>query len=101
MAIGIDCSDLIFIHADLGLTNIIVEDEPNSGKVRIIDFETAGYLPQGWIRSKFRVSAGMDLSTSVRDPDGPYWFRAEVQKGLGANGFGEVRNAWMEWRESK
>jgi len=57
-AIGMDCPNLIFIHADLGRTNIIVEDEPNSEKVRIIDFETAGHLPWSWIRTKFRVSVG-------------------------------------------
>jgi thiamine kinase-like enzyme len=50
---GMDCLNFVFNYADLGPTNIIVKDKPNSGKVRIIDFEIAGYFPQSWIRTKF------------------------------------------------
>jgi hypothetical protein len=45
-AIGIDCSSFFFDHADLGSTNIVVEDEPNSGKIEIIDFEISSYFPR-------------------------------------------------------
>jgi predicted unusual protein kinase regulating ubiquinone biosynthesis (AarF/ABC1/UbiB family) len=41
-----DCLNFVFTHADLGPTNIIVEDELNLGKVEIIDFEIAGYFPR-------------------------------------------------------
>ena len=44
--IGMDCSSFVFYHADLGPTNIIVEDQPNSGKIGIIDFEISGYFPR-------------------------------------------------------
>lgn len=98
-AMGMDCLNFVFNHADLGPPNIIVEDEPNSGKVGIIDFEIAGYFPRSWIRTKFRISSGMDLSRSVADD--PYWWRVEVQKALGANGFDDVRKAWEEWRGYK
>lgn len=54
-AIGMDCSSFCFYHADLGPTNIIVEDEPNFGNVGIIDFEISGYFPRSWIRTKFRL----------------------------------------------
>jgi hypothetical protein len=41
----IDCSNFIFTYADLGPTNIIIEDELNSGQVEIIDFEIVDYFP--------------------------------------------------------
>jgi predicted unusual protein kinase regulating ubiquinone biosynthesis (AarF/ABC1/UbiB family) len=62
---GIDCLNFVFNHADLRPTNIIVENKLNSGKVGIIDFEIAGYFPQSWIRTKFWISSGMDLSRLV------------------------------------
>jgi len=99
-AIGIDCSRFVFFHADLGPTNIIVEEEPVSRKVGIIDFEIAGYFPKGWIRTKFRVSSGMDLSESATSED-PKWWRGEVQKALGANGFEEHADDFMVWRSKR
>ncbi|KAF2806043.1 uncharacterized protein BDZ99DRAFT_102759 [Mytilinidion resinicola] len=98
-AIGMDCSIFVFFHADLGPTNIIVEHEPRSGQVGIIDFEIAGYFPRGWIRTKFRISSGMDLSASATDY--PTWWRASVQKALGAHGFENHTQVWMEWRGYK
>lgn len=98
-ALGMDCSSFIFYHADLGPTNIIVEDEPSSGKVGIIDFEISGYFPRGWIRTKFRLSSGMDLSDLASDR--PTLWRAEVQKALEFYGFDDFSQAWMEWRRSK
>ena len=35
--LGMDCSTFVLYHADLGPVNIIVEDVPRSGTVRIID----------------------------------------------------------------
>jgi hypothetical protein len=93
--IGMDCSRFVFYHADLGPANIIVEEEPRSGKVGIIDFEVAGYFPRGWIRTKFRLSSGMDLSDSATS--NPKWWRSEVQKALGADGFEDYLEAWMRW----
>jgi len=96
VAMGMDCSNIVFNHADLGPTNIIVEVKPYSGKVGIIHFEIVGYFPRSWIRTKFRISSGMDVSCSIAND--PYWWRVEVQKALGANGFDDVRKAWEEWR---
>lgn len=95
-AMGMDCSNFVFSHADLGPTNIIVEDESNSGKVGIIDFEIAGYFPRSWIRTKFRISSGMDLSPLAAD--NPHWWRAKVQRALGTNGFDDAVEAWEEWQ---
>ena len=98
-AMGMDCLRVVFYHADLGPTNIIVEHKPNSGTLGIIDFEIAGYFPRSWIRTKFRICSGMDLPFSVTND--PHWWRVEVQKALGSNGFDDVRKAWEEWRGYK
>lgn len=52
-----DCSSFVFYHADLNSTNIIVNDQ----SVGIVDWEIAGYVPRGWIRTKFLISAAMVL----------------------------------------
>ena len=95
-AIGMDCSSFCFYHADFGPSNIIVEDEPNLGNVAIIDFEISGYFPRSWIRSKFRLSSGMDLSDEASGFL-TRW-RSEIQKALEANGFDDFAHAWMKWR---
>lgn len=92
-AIGMDCRRFVFYHADLGPANIVVEDEPMSGRIGIIDFEIAGYLPRGWIRTKFRLSSGMDLT----DSDEPTLWRSNVQMALGAQGFEEHVEGWLRW----
>ncbi|KAF2109574.1 hypothetical protein BDV96DRAFT_502404 [Lophiotrema nucula] len=89
--IGIDCSSFAFFHLDLGPTNIIVEDDPVTGNLGIIDFEISGFFPKGWIRTKTRLCSGMDLSISATD------WRSEVQKALGANGFEDHSGSFMEW----
>ncbi|KAL5400357.1 hypothetical protein PMIN03_012436, partial [Paraphaeosphaeria minitans] len=94
--IGMDCSIFFFYHADLGPCNIIVEDEPEHGIIGIIDFEIAGYFPRGWIRTKFRVSSGMDLPASSKEED-PLWWRRQVQMALGADGFEDFTEEWQAW----
>jgi hypothetical protein len=91
--IGMDCSDLVFYHADMRPTNIIVEDEPKTGALGVIDFEIAGYLPRDWVRTKFRVSSGMNLS----DSDDPTWLRSEIQKLLENEGFRDFASEYMSW----
>ena len=90
-----DCSDLVFCHADLGPTNIIVEDEPQTGKIGVIDFEIAGYLPRDWVRTKFRISSGMNLTPLASDDQ--TWLRSKVQKLLGEEGFKDFSKAYMSW----
>jgi hypothetical protein len=97
--IGMECSDLVFYHADLGPGNIIIEDSssgdhPSGGNIGIIDFEIAGYLPRGWVRTKFRLSSGMNLSAG----DEPGRWRSEVQKMLGKEGFEDYSAQHTAWR---
>jgi hypothetical protein len=93
---GMDCLNFVFTYTNLGPMNIIVEDKPNLGKVGIINFKIAGYFPQSWIRTKFWIFSRIDLSPSVTND--PHWWRVEVQKALGANGFDNVQKAWEEWQ---
>lgn len=100
-AMGMDCSEFVFVHADLGPGNIIVEeDEPRSGKVDIIGFEIAGFFPRSWIRTKLRISGRMDLSHLAGACD-PHWWRAEVQKALRDISFDDATEGWEEWRRGR
>lgn len=63
--LGIDYSTFIFYHYNLGLENIIVK--PTEGSIGIIDKETAGFVSKEWVRSKFPISSGMDLSGCDQD----------------------------------
>ena len=42
--LGMACSDCVFHHADLAPTDILVEDEPRTGRISLIDFELAGLM---------------------------------------------------------
>ena len=97
--LGMDCSNLVFNHCRLSPETIIVEDEPKSGKIGLINFEIAGYFPRSWIRTKCRVSADMYLPPEVADDE--YWFAREVSKAIGANGFDDVAEAYWKWLRSK
>ncbi|KAI1906270.1 hypothetical protein LOZ61_006770 [Ophidiomyces ophidiicola] len=93
---GIDCSSLVFYHADLGPVNIIVEAEPNLGNVGIIDWEIAGFFPRGWVRTKFHLSSGMDFDNDAVE-DRHCW-RRDVGSLLGDLGFESYAEEWQSWR---
>ena len=97
--LGMDCSNLVFSHNCLSPETIIVEDEPTSGKIGLIDFEVAGYFPRSWIRTKCRVSAAMLLSPEVADDE--HWFANEVSKALEAKKFDDVAEAFRKWFRSQ
>ncbi|KAK5682722.1 hypothetical protein LTS10_005852 [Elasticomyces elasticus] len=50
----------VFCYCDMGPGNIIVTLA--DGVVGIIDWETAGFVPKEWIRTKFCVSSGLNLA---------------------------------------
>ncbi|OAR02686.1 hypothetical protein LLEC1_00700 [Akanthomyces lecanii] len=56
--LGMDCSTLVFYHCDLGPSNILVDLENYS--IGVIDWEIAGFVPIEWMRTKFRVSSGLE-----------------------------------------
>ncbi len=82
-----DCSTLVFYHCDLGPSNIMVDLQTDN--IGIIDWETAGFVPREWIRTKFRVSSGMDLSTG----EGVDW-RKRVMLHMGQLGYTDVADAF-------
>ncbi|PGH26700.1 hypothetical protein AJ80_01646 [Polytolypa hystricis UAMH7299] len=90
-AMVLDCLNFIFNHADLGLTNIIVEGTSRiPGKLgsSISKAPVQVTFLEAGSGTKFRISSRMDnLSRSVADGPYSYWWRGEVQKSLGANGF--------------
>lgn len=94
-AMGMDCSKFVFYHADLGPGNIIVEDIPTVGSVGIIDWEVAGFFPRGWVRTKFRISSGLNLPDSATDI--PQEWRSGVQKLLGDQGFEDYTSQFVSW----
>lgn len=91
--LGMDCSSFTFYHCDLGPGNIIVS--LTEGSIGIIDWETAGFVPKEWIRTKFCVSSGMDLPEV--DQDSRVDWRRRVQRELGKQGFPEIADRWMTW----
>jgi aminoglycoside phosphotransferase len=91
--VGMDCSKLLFYHCDLGPGNIIVNDAKEI--CGIIDWETAGFVPIEWIRTKFRVSGGMDLPGEAHDSRVDW--RRRVQKHMEKEGMPDVAEAWMAW----
>ncbi|KAJ5804305.1 uncharacterized protein N7518_000608 [Penicillium psychrosexuale] len=93
ISMGMDCSKFVFYHADLGSSNIIVEDIPKTGTIGVIDWELASYFPRGWIRTKFRLSSGMNLEDSATDK--PTEWRSRVSVLLGENGFEDYASQWL------
>ena len=59
---GVEENKFVFYHCDLGPTNIKVEVQRGKARVTgLLDWEGAGFLPRGWIATKFRVSGGLDF----------------------------------------
>lgn len=74
---SIDVSALVFYHCDLGPTNLLVDT--STGSFGIVDWELAGYVPIEWVRTKFRLSPGMDFN-NYRDEDSKKdWRRKAAQ----------------------
>lgn len=93
---GVDENKFVFYHSDLGPTNIKVEVQTKGAKVTgLLNWETAGFLPRGWIATKCRVSGGMDLIGIVRvrktrlyggQVSQRFWWRRKVTRNLQIDG---------------
>lgn len=75
--------EFYFYHADLGPTNIILDDERNVAA--IIDWESAAFYPRFWIATKPLVSAGFNLGGADRYEWGVLLSRALEEKGFKAD----------------
>ncbi|KAJ0419550.1 kinase-like domain-containing protein [Aspergillus carlsbadensis] len=93
---SMDVSTLVFCHCDLGPTNLLVDTETLS--LGIIDWELAGYVPIEWVRTKFRLSAGMDFN--YEDEDSKKDWRRRVAQHLEQMGYRDVVDAWWKFHAS-
>lgn len=94
-----DCSEFLLYHCDLGPGNILVDVD--SGVMSVIDFECVGYVPIEWIRTKFRISSGLDLTLYDYEDEAKFAWRVGMQKSLGLSGFADIAERWMQSRYSK
>ena len=100
--IGMDCSTLCFYHCDLGPGNVLVDLETE--EVAVIDWECAGYVPEAWIRTKFRVcSGGMNLecTTDCEEPQFSNEWRHGMDTSLAEHGFTDVAESWRRWAAAR
>lgn len=93
---SIDVSTLVFYHCDLGPTNLLVDLSTSS--LGIIDWELASYVPIEWVRTKFRISAGMDFDYG--DEDSKKEWRRKVAQRLEKMGYNDVLDAWWKFQDS-
>lgn len=91
-----DCSSFMLYHSDLGPGNILV-DLPNT-TISVIDFECVGFVPREWVRTKFRISGGLDLDLDDPEDEARYEWRSRMQRQFEIEGFSDVANTWMSWR---
>lgn len=95
---GMGCSNPVFFHTVLAPECVIVENEPNSGKVGIIDFNYGGFFPRSWIVTKIQWCSGMDI-VSVTDHGTPtdrrrFEYRTTIAKALLVDGFDDFSVAY-------
>ncbi|KAK8073368.1 protein kinase-like protein [Apiospora phragmitis] len=96
--LSMNCSSFKFYHCDMGPRNLLVNTGDRT--MSVIDWETAGFVPREWIRTKFHISSGLDLkepdATASDAYDSSDW-RVRVGRQLGAEGFPEVIDNWIKW----
>lgn len=93
---SMNVSAFVFYHCDLGPTNLLVD--VSTGSLGIIDWELAGYVPVEWVRTKFRISAGMDFDYG--DEHSKKDWRRQIAQRLGNMGYTDVLTEWWEFQDS-
>ena len=73
-----NCLKFLFYYYDFGPGNIIMNTVDSS--LEIIDWEIAGFSPNGWIRTKFCVSGGMDVPGDDHVPRVVIWTSAATME---------------------
>lgn len=79
--LGMDCSTFLLYHCDLSPSNILVD--PKCDSISVIDFECVGFVPVDWIRTKFRISSGMDFDFDDYEDENRSEWRTRMQRYLG------------------
>ena len=97
--IGMDITSLSFHHCDLGPGNVLVDLNTDPLSIGIIDWGVTGYVPREWIRTKFRLSGGMDFEFG--DNNEQIEWRRSVAQQLEAMGFTDVVHEWIQFAEGE
>lgn len=95
--ISIDVSIFVFYYCDLGPTNILVDT--STGSLGIIDQELASYVPIKQVRTKFRLSAGIDFN--YRDKDSKKDQRRSVAQHLEKIGYRDIIDTQWKFQDSQ
>ena len=100
---GVEENKFVFYHCDLGPTNIKVEVQMGEPKVTgLLDWEAAGFLPRGWIATKFRVSGGLDFDWDGEgEEDECVWREGLSQFLVEKKGYKEFANRWVKWKKNE
>ena len=83
-----------FYHADLGPTNIIIENGSIAG---IIDWESAAYYPRFWLGTKPCVSAGFYLQIARAEKRA---WATLLEQSLEREGFPPDMETYQMWRKA-
>lgn len=97
VGLGIECSELVLHHNDMGPQNVLVDltKQPTGSAVGIIDWESLGFVPKDWVRTKFSVCGAMNFDFTNHDPIlSPEW-RSLVEHKLGEQGYREVGDEYV------
>lgn len=115
---GVDENKFVFYHSHLGPANIKVEVTRKAEVTRaaevtweakvtgLLDWETAGFLPRGWIATKCRVSGGMDFDWDSDEDEEDQTeiteWRSRLAKALvEEKGYKEFPIRWAKWKKNQ
>lgn len=97
--LGMTCSSpFVFYHCDLNPGNIIWNGV--GGRLGVIDWERAGFVPREWIRTKFIVAPGMSLDRLDLPEENFQWAQRMFDR-LGEEGFAEVSDTYVIDRKQR
>lgn len=100
---GAEQNTFVFCHNDLGPTNIKIMVNGDTAKVTgLLDWELAGFLPRGWIVTKFYVAGGLFFywNGGKDEREWPVRVGRFLEK-LGHQGYLDEYNRWIKLRNEE
>jgi hypothetical protein len=88
---------LVFHHADLGPTNILVSDDGNN-IAAIIDWEVAGYFPDFWVATKPATVRAFQLDEAIVGPQAVDEWPSLFVEALVSKGFSCQKSVYQAWK---
>lgn len=94
---GVEQNKFVFYHADLGPTNIkiMVKDDGKAIVTGLLDWENAGYLPKGWVSTKFYVAGGLSFDWDGEKGENEWPIRLGMA--LIKMGYPAFVKEWSKW----